>query len=1061
MNHCRRFVHATLLTFSFNLPMFQLQQPAKAQQTSPTSIWIEFQRDNIADGQRGYDWITTLDDSGRLDRSLSTVPAKISGITVPVFIGGECLYTGSGTKFKADSLQSVAYEQSVTKLIKTEAAKSVPVYLAINVLDWSSPTDSSTEHHKKLLRRISSEWLEKSRDDFNTDHVYEYGSISNVEVRTELNTLVREVATKFPHAAGIALDMRPTSNHILGFSDTDRANAIFAIETDPVDLTFPYGIDNQLTPAVEKWLGWRESVRTDLLKGLISSYKSIRPSGHIIVFGNCDYYSNPNEHALQGESDWIKWEESGLADHVIISGAWQDHLSDYPYYAHLNNAMIAAGSLPVPIVQLKQINLRGSYSRQWTSLNTGFSGSIQPDFVIGSPDDLTRLTNFIAGKPDVEDEHHDLNGTSLPDWELSDLKHHGHAFRQYFGHSSFAFLAVDTSQIDTARILATFQSNSADFQKNKIASFILSNSSFASTVPPSYDGLVITDSNRQILSLFAGGIHLIQVDRAGFIREVQTIKTPNDLADIAISPDLLTQNATKNNKAPDFRTIDSRGSMVHLSDELEKRNVLLVFLSDCLTCPDELYALGIVARNIDAEQTLIIAVSPNDQEAQNYALNTYHIDFPFVSDPALRLSTLYSDGSNENLNERAVLIDKSGTIRQISGFRGTESLQDIESILSPLKVGISDGMSLTTESSALAAPEAPVFQVIADDNTKTIGPNQALCDFGKVCLLDQTQVEKIFHLHNVSGHPLEIAKLEPSCHCTSASVANDTGVVKTTGKVTTVVVPTGQEVDLRVIINLAEISAGIVRKAVGVYLKGQNKPCAMLGMSGLLSTGVEFSLSEINFGRVEGGEEKHLTLSASLDPRLIENGQIPNLTSTNSDVHVIDTSSDTTVQESPKGKIRRSYTISLSPDAPYGLLAGRLSYKPSNIANVESQTSTSNSILAARIASGVHIEGDITGPVYCSPELCMLQSVDAKHRATQQLILTAVDASQLRNLSILSDNEWVTAKITTSGTGALEKTVVAVALKPNTPPGAIKSDIKINLNNGKMLMIPVLAYVAP
>jgi peroxiredoxin len=98
--------------------------------------------------------------------------------------------------------------------------------------------------------------------------------------------------------------------------------------------------------------------------------------------------------------------------------------------------------------------------------------------------------------------------------------------------------------------------------------------------------LALNDEQGEMAKLFnvsPTGMTLVSIDRAGFLRDVQTI---NDVADVA--PRMfkmadLTPKIEIGKPAPDFAVADMNGTVRRLSDLRGQKNLLLTFFPKCFT----------------------------------------------------------------------------------------------------------------------------------------------------------------------------------------------------------------------------------------------------------------------------------------------------------------------------------------------------------------------------------------------------------------------------------------------------------------------------------------------
>ena len=190
----------------------------------------------------------------------------------------------------------------------------------------------------------------------------------------------------------------------------------------------------------------------------------------------------------------------------------------------------------------------------------------------------------------------------------------------------------------------------------------------------------LRDENNLLIQLFAinpKAIALVAVDRAGFLRRVETVR---DLADVALLLRRLgdsTPPLTIGKPAPDFALPDAHGQVRRLSD-YRGGNVLLTFFPKCpIGCPTQLPGLRDTSTDLTATTTQVLAISTDPahfvdpQIRQDVGLAAYgeaeRLEFPLLSDIGRNVCLLY--GTVVKTDERpkfiTMLIDKSGVLRAV------------------------------------------------------------------------------------------------------------------------------------------------------------------------------------------------------------------------------------------------------------------------------------------------------------------------------------------------------------------------------------------------------------
>lgn len=324
-------------------------------------------------------------------------------------------------------------------------------------------------------------------------------------------------------------------------------------------------------------------------------------------------------------------------------------------------------------------------------------------------------------------------------------------------------------------------------------------------------------------------------------------------------------------------------------------------------------------------------------------------------------------------------------------------------------------------------------------------------DFGQVSLLDTTQVEHSFRLQNTSGTPLKIARLSSTCGCTSTIVGSaGNGSMGSTSYPT---LAPGEETTIRVAVNLAPLRPGALRKSITVYAEGKPEPVARYEITGTLLPTITFSPPLVDFGRVNAGETRPVTLTATLDARLTANSALPQLVASHPAVR-IQPLPDT--KTSPASKtVVRTYTVSLAPDAPLGPLTGSITFAPAVPA------AGSPNVSKALSATSVFVVGQVGGAVSAQPQAVAFGAIMSGQKATRQIVLTGTNAAVLKNRRITSNSPWLTIAAAHPDKEQAQpiSETIEIALRPDAPAGVLQTQLTVTLENGQRLLLPVSAYI--
>ncbi len=355
------------------------------------------------------------------------------------------------------------------------------------------------------------------------------------------------------------------------------------------------------------------------------------------------------------------------------------------------------------------------------------------------------------------------------------------------------------------------------------------------------------------------------------------------------------------------------------------------------------------------------------------------------------------------------------------------------------------------------------LRVAPTAGVQTAAPNQGQHDFGTVSALDTPSIEQTFLLSNSTSAPLVLDWFQPSCHCTTVTVEGTS-----TGAVMPTLLP-GKTLAVHVTVSLADLAPGPLLKTVLVYIKGNPQPAAVLALTGELKPAVTLSPNLLDFGQVELGHPQTLSVTATLDARLLDKGTLPILASTNSNIRIspqpevisrlkVSPRMGSKLPASPAlvGSRRRTYLVTLLPSAA-GPITGSLSFIPSG------HDPKATSVLAN---ASVLLLGQVIGDLSAQPPVLTFGTVRLGQGTARQIVLTGKDPAEVTAPKITSGSPYVSAKLTAAplfASGQIQPAsrVLEVTLGANAPLGLLQTQVKISLPNGQCLLVPVSALVSP
>ncbi len=188
-----------------------------------------------------------------------------------------------------------------------------------------------------------------------------------------------------------------------------------------------------------------------------------------------------------------------------------------------------------------------------------------------------------------------------------------------------------------------------------------------------FDALSLQDDSGALAKAFnisPTATTLISIDRAGFLRSVETVTDPAAVSTrLALQSDL-TPAMEEGRVAPDFMMSDMRGQVRRLSELRGRKNLLLTFFPKCFTggCANHLTALQGEREAFAAADVEIWAVSIDPaagERGQIAFAESLGLDFPLFPDEGRNLSLLFGAARKPYSTpwRRTYLIDKNGVLR--------------------------------------------------------------------------------------------------------------------------------------------------------------------------------------------------------------------------------------------------------------------------------------------------------------------------------------------------------------------------------------------------------------
>lgn len=190
---------------------------------------------------------------------------------------------------------------------------------------------------------------------------------------------------------------------------------------------------------------------------------------------------------------------------------------------------------------------------------------------------------------------------------------------------------------------------------------------------PAFDQMTLRDTKGVLGEFFhpsPTGLTLVAVDRAGFLRGVETLAEASTAGARLLQIGDCTPKLEVGQVAPDFSISDMNGQVRRLSELRGRKNLLLTFFPKCFTggCANHLTSLRDEADKFAASDTEVWAVSVDPAEGDQGQIafaRSLTLPFPMLPDTGRNLSLLYQAARRPYslAYRRSLLIDKNGVLR--------------------------------------------------------------------------------------------------------------------------------------------------------------------------------------------------------------------------------------------------------------------------------------------------------------------------------------------------------------------------------------------------------------
>lgn len=165
--------------------------------------------------------------------------------------------------------------------------------------------------------------------------------------------------------------------------------------------------------------------------------------------------------------------------------------------------------------------------------------------------------------------------------------------------------------------------------------------------------------------------------------------------------------------------------------------------------------------------------------------------------------------------------------------------------------------------------------ILPEAQLRVIDGNQADFDFGHFSSLDLAQVDHAFTLRNEGKEPVAITQMQPSCHCTVSIVEQIAGRKPTQDEQAAPTLAPGQEMVIRVTVQMARQPTGPLSQGVFIFAAGAPGPVGRLNIVGTVDAGLTVMPVSLDFGQVKVGESSSQKVTLIYDGRMVAGAELP------------------------------------------------------------------------------------------------------------------------------------------------------------------------------------------
>jgi hypothetical protein len=408
---------------------------------------------------------------------------------------------------------------------------------------------------------------------------------------------------------------------------------------------------------------------------------------------------------------------------------------------------------------------------------------------------------------------------------------------------------------------------------------------------------------------------------------------------------------------------------------------------------------------------------------------------------------------------RICVLDANGRVRGWIGQRAGEPPAAASALVARVlsALGKPPAGIMRTKARPSAPPAASAL-IVAPAHGVIRRQDGAQLDFGSIDRVAAPVVSKTVTVRNGGRVTATISRVQTSCACV------DAGLLLDGERVSTATLAPGAEVDVRLALDVRELSPGPVQKVVWLFADGEAAPALTIEVNAATEAPVKVAPAALEFGRIPAGSRKAITVTATVDRRLLPQGAPPKLVSSNPSVQV----SAGRAVSGPNGQGSRkvfSYRATFLPTAPIGALTGVVRLTLAGSAPAGSAAPAEAAVRAALHSDGeiaVPIRGEVVGDITAVPSVLNLGVTHPGRDRPQCVDLVGASSRAPVVTRIRCSAAWLAAVPAPPVIGQRSsRRTLQVSIGRGAPAGPVTAEIHVTTATGLRLVVPVTAYIVP